>query len=111
MGSSKIVANTMWNSANALANSSSFRALIPHGQGMGSKHMTAAESKSLKTGGRVYWQGRASDKGVITATSWDAVTITWDNGHVATVHHGDMREIHEKPTNPRAEQGAPNIVR
>jgi hypothetical protein len=21
------------------------------------------------------------------------VTITWDNGHVATVHHGDMREI------------------
>ena len=31
--------------------------------------------------------------GIVTETSWNAVTITWDNGHVATVHHGDMREI------------------
>jgi hypothetical protein len=30
--------------------------------------------------------------------SWDAVTIAWDNGQVATVHHGDMREIQRVPT-------------
>jgi len=55
--------------------------------------MTAAESKALQNGDRVCWKGNAADKGIITIRSWDAVTITWDNGHVATVHHGDMREI------------------
>ena len=55
--------------------------------------MTATESKDLKKGARVYWQGNAGDSGTITEKSWDAVTITWDNGHVNIVHHGDMREI------------------
>jgi hypothetical protein len=55
--------------------------------------MTAAESKVLKMGNHVYWQGDATDRGRITETSWDAVTIAWDNGQVARVHHGDMREI------------------
>jgi hypothetical protein len=60
--------------------------------------MTAAESKKLKKGDRVCWRGEASDSGIISATSWDAVTIAWDNGHAATVHHGDMREIERMPT-------------
>jgi hypothetical protein len=55
--------------------------------------MTAAESKDLRKGTRVYWRGDAADRGTITEKRWDAVTITWDNGHVATAHHGDMREI------------------
>jgi hypothetical protein len=55
--------------------------------------MTATESKDLKKGARVYWQGNAADSGTITDKSWDAVTITWDNGHVNVVHHGDMREV------------------
>src|ERR1035437_9206082 len=59
----------------------------------GRRHVTAAESKDLQKGTRVCWQGTAADRGIITQTSWDAVTITWDNGHVAIVHHGDMREI------------------
>src|ERR1019366_9044595 len=45
--------------------------------------MTNAESKSLTKGSRVYWQGDAADRGSITETSWDAVTIAWDNGQVA----------------------------
>lgn len=57
--------------------------------------MTAAESKELKSGDHVYWQGNAADSGVVTGTSWDAVTITWKNGHVAVVHRGDMREIQQ----------------
>jgi hypothetical protein len=55
--------------------------------------MNAAESKTLTKGTRVYWQGDGADGGAVTETSWDAVTITWDNGHVAVVHHGDMREV------------------
>ena len=59
--------------------------------------MNVAESKGLKKGNRVYWRGDATDGGIITEMSWDAVTITWDNGQVATVHHGDMREIQGAP--------------
>ena len=59
--------------------------------------MTVTESKGLKKGSRVYWRGDATDSGTITETSWDAVTIAWDNGQVAIVHHGDMREIERSP--------------
>jgi hypothetical protein len=62
--------------------------------------MTAAESKGLKMGSRVYWRGDAADRGTITEMSWDAVTIAWDNGQVAQVHHGDMREIQRAPATP-----------
>ena len=41
----------------------------------------------------MYWQGNPTDGGSVTETSWDAVTIAWDNGHVARVLRGDMREI------------------
>ena len=53
--------------------------------------MTVDESKKLKKGTRVYWRGDAADSGIVTETSWDAVTIAWNNGQVASVHHGDMR--------------------
>jgi hypothetical protein len=59
--------------------------------------MTAAESKDLKKGSHVYWRGDADDRGSITEMNWDAVTIAWDNGQVARVHHGDMREIQRAP--------------
>ena len=37
--------------------------------------MTAAKSKDLKKGARVYWRGDADDGGIVTHRSWDAVTI------------------------------------
>jgi hypothetical protein len=55
--------------------------------------MTVAESKDLNTGTRVCWRGDSADGGKIVERSWDTVTIAWDNHHVATVYHGDMREI------------------
>ena len=58
--------------------------------------MTVTEFKGLKKGSRVYWRGDATED--MTETSWDAVTIAWDNGQVAIVHHGDMREIERAPT-------------
>jgi hypothetical protein len=62
--------------------------------------MTGAESKALKKGARVYWRGDPADSGIVTETSWDAVTIAWENGQVAAVHHGDMREIQRHQTKP-----------
>ncbi len=63
--------------------------------------MTAAESKNLKKGDRVFWRGDAADGGTVRGRSWDAVTIAWDNGHVAGVHHGDMREIQQTSAKPK----------
>jgi len=63
--------------------------------------VTAAESKTLKKGDRVFWRGDAADGGTVRGRSWDAVTIAWDNGQVATVHHGDMREIHPTSAKPK----------
>jgi hypothetical protein len=63
--------------------------------------MTVDESKALKKGVRVYWKGDAADSGIVTETSWDALTIAWNNGQVARIHHGDMREIRQKPKTPR----------
>ncbi len=60
--------------------------------------MTPMESKALQKGARVYWRGDAADAGSVAETSWDAVTIAWDNGQVAKVHHGDMKEIQKEPT-------------
>ncbi len=68
--------------------------------GNGKSAMTVTESKDLKKGTHVYWQGNSDDSGIITETGWDAVTIAWNNGQVARVHHGDMREIQQKPTKP-----------
>lgn len=62
--------------------------------------MTVDESKGLKKGSRVCWRGDATDGGSITEISWDAVTIAWDNGQVAKVHHGDMREIQRASAKP-----------
>jgi hypothetical protein len=42
-----------------------------------------------------------------TETSWDSVTIAWDNGQVASVHHGDMREIERVPNKLHAVQRHP----
>jgi len=63
--------------------------------------MTVNESKSLKKGARVYWRGDAADSGIITETSWDSVTIAWENGKVASVYHGDMGEIHSTSAKPK----------
>jgi hypothetical protein len=62
--------------------------------------MTPTESKALLKGARVYWRGDPGDGGTVGATCWDAVTIAWDNGQVAKVHHGDMKEVQREPTKP-----------
>ena len=62
--------------------------------------MTTDQSKSLSLGARVYWHGDAADSGTITEINWSAVTIAWENGHTAIVHHGDMREVQLRANAP-----------
>jgi hypothetical protein len=68
--------------------------------------MKVNESKGLKKGTRVYWRGDAADSGIITETSWDAVTIAWNNGQAACVHHGDMLEIQRVATKSHSAKAA-----
>ncbi len=63
--------------------------------------MTADELRKLKGKNRVCWRGNANDGGTVSAPSWYAVTIEWDNEHVATVHHGGMHEVHPASVKPR----------
>jgi hypothetical protein len=58
--------------------------------------MTVTESKGLKKGSRVYWRGDPTDSGKVTGTSWDAVTIAWDNGQVAIVHTGTCAKLSDR---------------
>jgi hypothetical protein len=72
--------------------------------------MKVTESKDLKKGTRVYWRGDAADSGIITETSWNAVTIAWNNGKVASVHHGDMGEIQLEHFPADLNRGIPKVV-
>jgi hypothetical protein len=61
--------------------------------------VTPAESKKLINGNRVCWRRDAADSGTIIRTSWDAVTIAWDNGDRTP---RDMREIHSTSAKPKS---------
>jgi hypothetical protein len=61
--------------------------------------MTVNESKALKEGTSVFWRGDTTLSGIITETSLDEVTISWNNGQLDTVRHAYMREIQQTPTN------------
>jgi hypothetical protein len=61
--------------------------------------MTVKESKALKKGISVFWRGDTSLSGIVTETSSDEVTISWNNGQVDTVRHTYMREIEQTLTN------------
>jgi hypothetical protein len=61
--------------------------------------MTVNESKALKRGMSVFWCGDTALSGIITETSSDEVTISWNNGQVDRVRHAHMREIRQTPIN------------
>jgi hypothetical protein len=63
--------------------------------------MNVVESKSLKRGTRICWNRNGADSGTVTGTTWDSVTIAWDDGQIAMVHHGDMRNIMRLGTKPK----------
>jgi hypothetical protein len=59
--------------------------------------MTGDQSRLLNVGDRVRWKDSATDLGTITATAWSEVTISWDNGHTASIQHNDMTQVERGP--------------
>ena len=60
--------------------------------------MTGDESRQLKVGDRVQWQGDVKNQGTIRGTSWSGVTIDWDDGDSNSVSHNDMGQVDRVPS-------------
>ena len=61
--------------------------------------MTGEQSRGLKVGERVCWDGSKNDLGRIIAASWSGVEIQWDNGKKASTLHNDMERVERAPAN------------
>ena len=55
--------------------------------------MTAAQSKQLKVGDCVCWNGNPADRGTVTASHARYVTIKWDDGHESFTGHDEMKRV------------------
>jgi hypothetical protein len=63
--------------------------------------MTGDESRKLKIGDRVCWQGDKADQGTVIETNWSGVTVKWDNRSRQTILHNDMAQVERVPVNLR----------
>jgi len=52
--------------------------------------MTGDQSRKLKVGDRVCWNGDKNDQGTVSETNWAGLTIKWDNRSEQTILHNDM---------------------
>jgi hypothetical protein len=55
--------------------------------------MTPDESRKLKPGTRVCFNGDPSDVGTVTATETRYATIRWDDGHKSLSGHREMKPV------------------
>jgi hypothetical protein len=55
--------------------------------------MTSEQSKQLKVGARVCFNGDKSDSGTVTASHARYVTIKWDDGHESFTGHNEMKRV------------------
>ena len=55
--------------------------------------MTPEQSKQLKVGTRVCFDGDPADSGKVTSIEARYVTIKWDDGHKSLTSHIDMRRV------------------
>jgi hypothetical protein len=55
--------------------------------------MTPEQSKDLKIGTRVCFNGVRSDGGTVTASQARYLTIRWDDGHESFTGHNEMKRI------------------
>jgi hypothetical protein len=59
--------------------------------------MTGDQSRLLKVGDLVCWGITVTDLGTIVGTSWNGVTIDWDDGHTTSIQHNDMAQVERVP--------------
>jgi hypothetical protein len=55
--------------------------------------MTPEQSKNLKVGARVRFDGNPADTGKVKSIEARYVTINWKDGHQSLTGHGDMKRI------------------
>jgi hypothetical protein len=55
--------------------------------------MTPDQSKQLKVGNRVCFNGDQTDRGTVTAIHMRYVTIKWDDGHQSYSGHNEMKRV------------------
>jgi hypothetical protein len=55
--------------------------------------MTSEESKQLKIGDHVCFDGELRDRGTVIVIQAQYVTIKWDDGHKSFTGYNDMRRI------------------
>jgi hypothetical protein len=55
--------------------------------------MTPEQSRKLKPGARVYFNGDPADLGTVTATNAKYVTLKWDDGHQSFSGHREMKRV------------------
>jgi hypothetical protein len=59
--------------------------------------MTPDQSRQLKVGTRVCFNGEQTDCGTVTATQLRYVTIKWDDGHQSFSSHKEMNRVEHVP--------------
>ena len=59
--------------------------------------MTRDQSKLLKAGDRVRWGLTTTDFGTVAETTWNGVTIDWDDGNRTSIAHNDMARVERVP--------------
>jgi hypothetical protein len=55
--------------------------------------MTGDQSRLLKVGDRVRWGATTTDLGTVVETTWNGVTIDWDDGNAGFSHRQWSLEI------------------
>ena len=61
--------------------------------------MTGEQSRGLKVGERVCWDGSKNDQGWVAAVAWRGVEIHWDDGKKTSTLHNDMEKVERAPAN------------
>jgi hypothetical protein len=59
--------------------------------------MTGDQSRLLKVGDRVRWGNSTTDLGIVVETSWNGVTVNWDDGNRTSIAHNDMARVERVP--------------
>jgi hypothetical protein len=59
--------------------------------------MTGDQSRLLKVGDRVRWGDTTTDFGTVVETTWNGVTIGWDDGRTNSIEHNDMKQVERAP--------------
>src|SRR5258707_14807096 len=57
------------------------------------EQMTREQSRQLKVGTRVYFNGEKADRGTVAANQARYVSIKWDDGHESFTGHNEMQRV------------------